>query len=247
MAGKAEIQKKADNKVANDKNLNPATWNQQAIWPRCLNETGDATKMEVDKISTGSIAIDLALGIGGLPKGRVCEIYGPESSGKTTFCLSIIAQAQKQGGNAVFVDVEHALDPKYAKVVGVDLENLMVSQPECGEDALNITETLIRSGAIDIIVVDSVAALVSKNELDGQMGDSTVGLQARMMSQAMRRLTGAINKTQCVVLFTNQIREKIGVMFGSPETQPGGRALSFSPQCVWIFVELVRLKRRLAR
>ena len=188
---------------------------------------GDATKMEVDKISTGSIAIDLALGIGGLPKGRVCEIYGPESSGKTTFCLSIIAQAQKQGGNAVFVDVEHALDPKYAKVVGVDLENLMVSQPECGEDALNITETLIRSGAIDIIVVDSVAALVSKNELDGQMGDSTVGLQARMMSQAMRRLTGAINKTQCVVLFTNQIREKIGVMFGSPETQPGGRALKF--------------------
>ena len=162
-----------------------------------------------------------------MPKGRVCEIYGPESSGKTTFCLSIIAQAQKQGGNAVFVDVEHALDPKYAKVVGVDLENLMVSQPECGEDALNITETLIRSGAIDIIVVDSVAALVSKNELDGQMGDSTVGLQARMMSQAMRRLTGAINKTQCVVLFTNQIREKIGVMFGSPETQPGGRALKF--------------------
>jgi recombination protein RecA len=188
---------------------------------------GDATKMEVDKISTGSIAIDLALGIGGLPKGRVCEIYGPESSGKTTFCLSIIAEAQKQGGNAVFIDVEHALDPKYAKIVGVDLENLMVSQPECGEDALNITETLIRSGAIDIIVVDSVAALVSKNELDGQMGDSTVGLQARMMSQAMRRLTGAINKTQCVVLFTNQIREKIGVMFGSPETQPGGRALKF--------------------
>lgn len=188
---------------------------------------GEATKMEVDKISTGSIAIDLALGIGGLPKGRVCEIYGPESSGKTTFCLSIIAEAQKQGGNAVFIDVEHALDPKYAKVVGVDLENLMVSQPECGEDALNITETLIRSGAIDIIVIDSVAALVSKNELDGQMGDSTVGLQARMMSQAMRRLTGAINKTQCVVLFTNQIREKIGVMFGSPETQPGGRALKF--------------------
>lgn len=188
---------------------------------------GEASKMAVDKISTGSIAIDLALGIGGLPKGRVCEIYGPESSGKTTFCLSIIAQAQKEGGNAVFIDVEHALDPKYAKVVGVDLENLMVSQPECGEDALNITETLIRSGAIDIIVVDSVAALVSKNELDGQMGDSTVGLQARMMSQAMRRLTGAINKTQCVVLFTNQIREKIGVMFGSPETQPGGRALKF--------------------
>ena len=228
MAGKAEIQKKADIKVANDKNLNLAISGiNKQFGPGALMKLGDATKMEVDKISTGSIAIDLALGIGGLPKGRVCEIYGPESSGKTTFCLSIIAQAQKQGGNAVFVDVEHALDPKYAKVVGVDLENLMVSQPECGEDALNITETLIRSGAIDIIVVDSVAALVSKNELDGQMGDSTVGLQARMMSQAMRRLTGAINKTQCVVLFTNQIREKIGVMFGSPETQPGGRALKF--------------------
>lgn len=228
MAGKAEIQKKADNKVANDKNLNLAISGiNKQFGPGALMKLGDATKMEVDKISTGSIAIDLALGIGGLPKGRVCEIYGPESSGKTTFCLSIIAQAQKQGGNAVFIDVEHALDPKYAKVVGVDLENLMVSQPECGEDALNIAETLIRSGAIDIIVVDSVAALVSKNELDGQMGDSTVGLQARMMSQAMRRLTGAINKTQCVVLFTNQIREKIGVMFGSPETQPGGRALKF--------------------
>lgn len=228
MAGKAEIQKKADINVANDKNLNLAISGiNKQFGPGALMKLGDATKMEVDKISTGSIAIDLALGIGGLPKGRVCEIYGPESSGKTTFCLSTIAQAQKQGGNAVFVDVEHALDPKYAKVVGVDLENLMVSQPECGEDALNITETLIRSGAIDIIVVDSVAALVSKNELDGQMGDSTVGLQARMMSQAMRRLTGAINKTQCVVLFTNQIREKIGVMFGSPETQPGGRALKF--------------------
>lgn len=228
MAGKAEIQKKADNKVANDKNLNLAISGiNKQFGPGALMKLGDATKMEVDKISTGSIAIDLALGIGGLPKGRVCEIYGPESSGKTTFCLSIIAEAQKQSGNAVFIDVEHALDPKYAKIVGVDLENLMVSQPECGEDALNITETLIRSGAVDIIVVDSVAALVSKNELDGQMGDSTVGLQARMMSQAMRRLTGAINKTQCVVLFTNQIREKIGVMFGSPETQPGGRALKF--------------------
>ncbi|MFO8027569.1 MAG: recombinase RecA [Opitutales bacterium] len=195
--------------------------------PGALMRLGEATKMEVDVISTGSIAVDLALGIGGLPRGRVCEIYGPESSGKTTFCLSAIAQAQKEGGNAVFIDVEHSLDPRYAKLVGVDLDNLMVSQPESGEDALNITETLIRSGAVDMIVVDSVAALVSKNELDGQMGDTTVGLQARMMSQAMRRLTGAISKTQCVVLFTNQIREKIGVMFGSPETQPGGRALKF--------------------
>ncbi|MGJ3243376.1 MAG: recombinase RecA [Opitutales bacterium] len=192
-----------------------------------LMRLGDAAKMKVESISTGSVAIDLALGGSGLPRGRVCEIYGPESSGKTTFCLSLIAQAQKNGGNAVFIDVEHALDPRYAKIVGVDLENLMVSQPESGEDALNITETLIRSGAIDVIVIDSVAALVSKNELDGQMGDTTVGLQARMMSQAMRRLTGAISKSKCVCLFTNQIREKIGVMFGSPETQPGGRALKF--------------------
>ncbi|MEM8549412.1 MAG: recombinase RecA [Verrucomicrobiota bacterium] len=188
---------------------------------------GDATRLNVETVSTGSVAIDLALGVGGLPRGRICEIYGPESSGKTTLCLSIIAEVQRQGGNAVFVDVEHALDPRYAKVVGVDLDNLMVSQPESGEDALNITETLIRSGAVDVVVVDSVAALVSRNELDGQMGDATVGLQARMMSQAMRRLTGAINKTKCICIFTNQIREKIGVMFGNPETTPGGRALKF--------------------
>lgn len=192
-----------------------------------LMKLGDATKMNVSVISTGSLAIDLSLGVGGLPRGRIVEIYGPESSGKTTFCLSVIAEAQRKGGNAVFVDVEHALDPRYAKIVGVDLDNLMVSQPESGEDALNITETLIRSGAIDVIVVDSVAALVSRQELDGQMGDTTVGLQARMMSQAMRRLTAAISKTNCVCIFTNQIREKIGVMFGSPETTPGGRALKF--------------------
>ncbi len=189
---------------------------------------GDATRMNIQTISTGSIAIDLALGAGGLPRGRICEIYGPESSGKTTLCLSIIAEAQRQGGNAVFIDVEHALDPRYAKVVGVQLDKLMVSQPESGEDALNIAETLIRSGAVDVIVVDSVAALVSKSELDGQMGDATVGLQARMMSQAMRRLVAAINRTNCVMIFTNQIREKIGVMFGSPETTPGGRALKFA-------------------
>jgi recombination protein RecA len=188
---------------------------------------GDATKMRVSTISTGSVAIDLALGCGGLPRGRIIEIFGPESSGKTTLGLSIIAQCQRNGGNAVFIDVEHALDPKYAKTVGVNLENLMVSQPECGEDALNITETLIRSGAIDVVVLDSVAALVSKAELEGQMGDATVGVQARMMSQAMRRLTATISKTQCVCIFTNQIREKIGVMFGSPETTPGGRALKF--------------------
>ncbi len=192
-----------------------------------LMRLGDAKKMNVSVISTGSLAVDLSLGVGGLPRGRIVEIYGPESSGKTTFCLSVIAEAQRKGGNAVFVDVEHALDPKYARIVGVDLDNLMVSQPESGEDALNITETLIRSGAIDVIVLDSVAALVSRQELDGQMGDTTVGLQARMMSQAMRRLTAAISKTNCVCIFTNQIREKIGVMFGSPETTPGGRALKF--------------------
>ena len=192
-----------------------------------IMKMGEAKKMDIDVVSTGSVAIDLALGAGGLPKGRICEVYGPESSGKTTLCLSIIASIQKAGGTAVFVDVEHALDPRYAKVVGVDVDSLMVSQPECGEDALNISETLIRSGAIDVIVVDSVAALVSRNELDGQMGDVTVGSQARLMSQAMRRLTGAIHKTQCLLIFTNQIREKIGVMFGSPETQPGGRALKF--------------------
>ena len=192
-----------------------------------LMRMGDATKMQVSTVSTGSVAIDLALGVGGLPRGRIVEIFGPESSGKTTLCLSIIAEIQRQGGNAVFVDVEHALDPRYSKVVGVDLDNLLVSQPESGEDALNIAETLIRSGAVDVIVIDSVAALVSKQELDGQMGDSTVGVQARMMSQAMRRLTAAISRTNCICIFTNQIREKIGVMFGSPETTPGGRALKF--------------------
>jgi recombination protein RecA len=188
---------------------------------------GDATKMNVEVLSTGSVAIDLALGVGGLPRGRICEIYGPEASGKTTLALSVIAEAQRNGGSAVFIDVEHALDPRFARIVGVDLDNLMVSQPQCGEDALNIMESLIRSGAIDVVVLDSVAALISKQELDGQMGDATVGSQARLMSQAMRRLTAAISRTQCICLFTNQIREKIGVMFGSPETQPGGRALKF--------------------
>ncbi|MDR1458080.1 MAG: recombinase RecA [Puniceicoccales bacterium] len=188
---------------------------------------GDAKKMNVSVISTGSLSLDLALGVGGLPRGRICEVFGPESSGKTTFCLSIIAEAQRIGGNAVFIDVEHALDPRYTKIVGVDLDNLMVAQPENGEDALNIAETLIRSGAIDVIVVDSVAALISKAELEGQIGDTTIGLQARMMSQAMRKLTSAVSRAQCICVFTNQIREKIGVMFGSPETTPGGRALKF--------------------
>ncbi|MDR0728041.1 MAG: recombinase RecA [Puniceicoccales bacterium] len=192
-----------------------------------LMRMGDAKKLNVSVISSGSISLDLALGAGGLPRGRICEIFGPESSGKTTLCLSVIAEAQRRGGSAVFIDVEHAIDPRYAKIVGVDLDNLMIAQPESGEDALNITETLIRSGAIDVIVVDSVAALVSKAELEGQMGDVTVGAQARLMSQAMRRLTSVISRTQCVCIFTNQIREKIGVMFGNPETTPGGRALKF--------------------
>src|SRR6185312_1715193 len=188
---------------------------------------GSNQRMKVETLSTGSLAIDLALGVGGLPKGRIVEIYGPESSGKTTFCLSVIAEAQRKGGLAAFIDVEHALDPKYAKVVGVNLDDLLVSQPDSGEDALNITETLIRSNSIDVIVIDSVAALISKQELDGQMGDATVGSQARLMSQAMRRLTAVVSKTKCVCIFTNQIREKIGVMFGSPETTSGGRALKF--------------------
>jgi len=188
---------------------------------------GSASRMNVETISTGSLAIDLALGVGGLPRGRTVEIYGPEASGKTTFCLSVIAEAQRRGGLAAFIDVEHALDPKYARIVGVKLDDLLISQPDSGEDALNIAETLIRSNSIDVIVIDSVAALVSRAELDGQMGDATVGSQARLMSQAMRRLTSVISKTKCVCIFTNQIREKIGVMFGNPETTPGGRALKF--------------------
>lgn len=188
---------------------------------------GDSNKLAVETVSTGSLAIDLCLGGKGLPRGRIIEIYGPESSGKTTFCLSVIAEAQRRGGLAAFIDVEHALDPKYARVVGVKVDDLLVSQPDSGEDALNITETLIRSNAIDVIVIDSVAALITKAELDGQMGDMTMGSQARLMSQAMRRLTGVVSKTKCICIFTNQIREKIGVMFGSPETTSGGRALKF--------------------
>ncbi len=211
-----------------DKNLNLAL---SAITKQfgegSVMRLGSASKMDVQAISTGSIAADLALGIGGLPVGRIAEIYGPEASGKTTLALSLIAEAQRRGGLAAFIDVEHALDPRYARVVGVNLDDLLVSQPDSGEDALNIAEALIRSNAIDVIVIDSVAALVSRAELDGQMGDATVGSQARLMSQAMRRLTAIISKTRCVCLFTNQIREKIGVMFGSPETTPGGRALKF--------------------
>ena len=183
--------------------------------------------MAFDVISTGSIALDLALGVGGLPRGRVVEIYGPESSGKTTLALHVIAEAQKAGGTAAFIDVEHALDPTYAQALGIDLDNLLVSQPDAGEQALDIAEMLVRSNAVDVVVVDSVAALVTKAELEGDMGDTHVGLQARLMSQALRKLTSAISRSKCVMIFINQLREKIGVMFGSPETTSGGRALKF--------------------
>jgi recombination protein RecA len=184
-------------------------------------------RMAFDVISTGSIALDLALGVGGLPRGRVIEIYGPESSGKTTLALHVIAEAQKAGGTAAFVDVEHALDPAYAQALGIDLDNLLVSQPDAGEQALDIAEMLVRSNAVDVVVVDSVAALVTKAELEGDMGDTHVGLQARLMSQALRKLTSAISRSKCVMIFINQLREKVGVMFGSPETTSGGRALKF--------------------
>ncbi|MBN2540337.1 MAG: recombinase RecA [Bacilli bacterium] len=188
---------------------------------------GDVEQMDIDTISTGSISLDLALGIGGYPKGRIVEIYGPESSGKTTFALHAIAEAQKAGGYAAFIDAEHALDAVYAKNLGVDIDNLILSQPDTGEQALEIAEALIRSGAVDVVVIDSVAALVPEAEIRGEMGDSHVGLQARLMSQAMRKLSGALSKSKCIAIFINQIREKVGVMFGNPETTPGGRALKF--------------------
>ena len=188
---------------------------------------GDFKAMEIEAIPTGALSLDIALGIGGVPRGRIIEVYGPESSGKTTLALHIIAEAQKMGGEAAFIDAEHALDPVYAKKLGVDIDNLIVSQPDTGEQALEITESLIRSGALDVVVVDSVAALVPKAEIDGDMGDSHMGLQARLMSQALRKLAGALNKTKTVLIFINQLREKIGVMFGNPETTTGGRALKF--------------------
>ena len=184
-------------------------------------------KFEIDVISTGCIPVDLALGVGGLPRGRIVEIFGPEASGKTTLTLSVIAQAQKNGGQAALIDAEHALDPQWAQKVGVNLDDLLISQPDTGEQALEITETLIRSGAIDVIVIDSVAALVPRAEIEGEMGDSMMGVQARLMSQALRKLTGVISKSKTITVFTNQLREKIGIMFGNPETTPGGRALKF--------------------
>ncbi len=188
---------------------------------------GDYKSMEIEAISTGALNLDIALGIGGIPRGRIIEIYGPESSGKTTLALHAVAEAQKKGGEAAFIDAEHALDPSYAKKIGVDIDNLIVSQPDTGEQALEIAEALIRSGAIDIVVVDSVAALVPKAEIDGDMGDAHVGLQARLMSQALRKLAGTINKTNATIIFINQLREKVGVMFGNPETTAGGRALKY--------------------
>ena len=186
-----------------------------------------ASRMEVEAVPTGSLSLDIALGVGGIPKGRVIEVYGPESSGKTTVALHMVAEVQKRGGIAGFIDAEHALDPVYARNIGVDIDELYISQPDCGEQALEITETMVRSGAVDIVIVDSVAALVPKAEIDGDMGDSHVGLQARLMSQALRKLTGVINKSNCIVIFINQLREKVGVMFGNPETTTGGRALKF--------------------
>ena len=192
-----------------------------------IMKLGDANSVDVEVIPTGSLTLDMALGVGGLPRGRVIEIYGPESSGKTTVALHVVAEAQKMGGEAAFIDAEHALDPVYAKKLGVDIDNLIVAQPDTGEQALDIAEALVRSGALDVIVVDSVAALVPKAEIDGEMGDSHVGLQARLMSQALRKLTAVISKSGTVVIFINQLREKVGVMYGNPETTPGGRALKF--------------------
>lgn len=192
-----------------------------------IMKLGDTRHMQVESVPTGSLSLDLALGVGGIPKGRIVEIYGPESSGKTTVALHMVAEVQKQGGIAGFIDAEHALDPIYAKNIGVNIDELYISQPDSGEQAMEITETMVRSGAVDIVIVDSVAALVPKQEIDGEMGDSHVGLQARLMSQALRKLTSVINKSNCTVIFINQLREKIGVMFGNPETTTGGRALKF--------------------
>ena len=192
-----------------------------------IMKLGELKTTNVDAIPTGALSLDVALGIGGIPKGRIIEVFGPESSGKTTLALHMIAEAQKKGGDAAFIDAEHALDPVYAKNLGVDINNLIVSQPDTGEQALEIVEALVRSGAIDIVVIDSVAALVPKAEIDGDMGDSHVGLQARLMSQALRKLTAVVNKSNCVIVFINQLREKVGVMFGNPEVTPGGRALKF--------------------
>src|SRR5574344_801339 len=200
---------------------------ERAFGKGSIMRLGQNTNIDIEAVSTGSLGIDIALGIGGMPKGRIIEIYGPESSGKTTLALSVIAQSQKKGGTCAFIDAEHALDPSYAKKIGVDIENLLISQPDAGEQALEIADTLVRSGAIDVLVVDSVAALVPKAELEGEMGDSHMGLQARLMSQALRKLTSTVSRSNTLIIFINQIRMKIGVMFGNPETTTGGNALKF--------------------
>jgi recombination protein RecA len=230
MAAKASAEESANEKLqeARKRNLDLAIAHiQKEFGEAAIMRLGDERCVDVDVIPTGNLLIDRALGVGGFPKGRIVEVFGPESSGKTTLTLTVIAQAQKRGGLAAFIDVEHALDPQYARKLGVNLDDLLVSQPSSGEEALQICEALVRSNAIDVIVLDSVAALVTKQELDGEIGDSTVGAQARLMSAAMRKLTALISKAQTVCIFTNQIREKIGVMFGNPETTPGGRALKF--------------------
>ena len=217
-----------DDKEARKKALNTALAQlERDFGAGTVMKLGENTHMEVQAVHTGSLALDFALGIGGVPKGRIIEIFGPESSGKTTVALHIIAEVQKEGGEAAFIDAEHALDPVYAKALGVNINELLVSQPDCGEDALEICEALVRSGAIDVVVVDSVAALVPRQEIDGEMGASMVGVQARLMSQAMRKLSAVISKSNAVVIFINQLREKVGVMYGNPETTPGGRALKF--------------------
>ena len=200
---------------------------EKAYGKGSIMRLGNDADVNVDAIPTGSLALDLALGIGGVPRGRIIEIYGPESSGKTTLALHILAQAQKLGGEVAFVDAEHALDPSYARALGVNIEEMLISQPDTGEQALEITEALVRSGAIDVVIVDSVAALVPRAEIEGEMGDSFVGLHARLMSQALRKLAGIINKTNCIVVFINQLRDKVGVMYGNPEVTTGGRALKF--------------------
>ena len=233
MAGKADkTDNKTENKVevsAEKKKALEAAMSQieKEFGKGSVMKLGEFKAMEIEAIPTGALSLDMALGIGGVPRGRIVEIFGPESSGKTTLALHVIAEAQKMGGEAAFIDAEHALDPIYAKKLGVDIDNLIVSQPDTGEQALEITESLIRSGALDVVVVDSVAALVPKAEIDGDMGDAHMGLQARLMSQALRKLEGAITKTKTVLIFINQLREKIGVMFGNPETTTGGRALKF--------------------
>lgn len=230
----AKAKPAVDNKAADEKQSAKMRALQTAIdqiekayGAGSIMKLGQTTTLNVDVIPTGSLGLDIALGVGGVPKGRIVEIYGPESSGKTTVALQMVAQAQKAGGTAAFIDVEHALDPVYAGALGVDIDGLLVSQPDTGEQALEITEALVRSGAIDIVVIDSVAAMVTKAEIEGEMGESHMGLQARLMSQAMRKLTGIIGKSNCVAIFINQIREKIGVMFGNPETTTGGRALKY--------------------